>query len=153
MAAGFTSGEASKDNTTNVSVLVVEDDVVDQEIVQRSFKRAKLKHPLVFAGNGQEALQIMRGEHPEASIKSPYLVLMDLNMPVMDGFELLDEMRADNALKDKIVFVLSTSDDEGDVKRAYSHGIAGYIQKGDISEGFTEATKMLSSFSNVVIMP
>ncbi|NVO21779.1 response regulator [Donghicola sp. C2-DW-16] len=153
MASGFPAGESSSRGDANVTVLVVEDDIVDQEIVQRSFKRAKLSHPLIFAENGFEALKIMRGEHPKTKIQGPYMVLLDLNMPVMDGFEVLEEMRSDRELRDKVVFVLSTSDDEGDVKRAYSRGISGYIQKGDISEGFSEATKMLSSFSNVVIMP
>ena len=136
-----------------VTLLVVEDDVVDQEIVKRSFKRADLAHPLVFANNGLEALKIMRGEKPDVSLQEPYMVLLDLNMPVMDGFEMLNEMRNDEKLQDKVVFVLSTSDDDRDVKRAYASGISGYIQKGNIAEGFSAATKMLSSYGDVVIFP
>lgn len=136
-----------------VTLLVVEDDVVDQEIVKRSFKRADLSHPLVFANNGFEALKIMRGEEPDVALQEPYMVLLDLNMPVMDGFEMLDEMRSDQNLRDKVVFVLSTSDDESDVKRAYASGISGYIKKGNIAEGFSAATKMLSSYGDVVIFP
>ncbi len=136
-----------------VTLLVVEDDIVDQEIVKRSFQRADLSHPLVFANNGYEALKIMRGEEPGIALQEPYMVLLDLNMPVMDGFEMLDEVRRDDNLRDKVIFILSTSDDERDVKRAYATGISGYIKKGNIAEGFTAATKMLSSFGNVVTFP
>lgn len=147
------ANERFPSNKEAVTLLVVEDDVVDQEIVKRSFKRAELSHPLVFANNGSEALKIMRGEAPEISLREPYMVLLDLNMPVMDGFEMLDEMRKDASLRDKVVFVLTTSDDERDVKRAYATGISGYIKKGNIAEGFSAATKMLSSYGEVVIFP
>ncbi|MEY8883080.1 response regulator [Donghicola sp. XS_ASV15] len=139
--------------SANVAFLVIDDDVVDQEIVKRSFKKAHLKHPLIFANNGEEGLRIMRGEDPNVRLNEPYMVLLDLNMPVMDGFEVLDAIRKDDQLQDKVVFVLSTSDDERDVKRAYHSGISGYIKKNDIAKGFTEATRMLSSYGNVIVFP
>ncbi len=139
--------------TANVALLVIDDDIVDQEIVKRSFKKARLKHSLVFANNGEEGLRIMRGQDPNVRLHEPYMVLLDLNMPVMDGFEVLDEIRKDNELQDKVVFVLSTSDDERDVKRAYNFGISGYIKKSDITQGFAEATRMLSSYGNVIVFP
>lgn len=144
---------AHKSADKPMTILMVDDDVVDQEILQRAVARAQLPYQLVFADNGKEGLKIMRGENRDAQLSEPYVVLLDLNMPVLDGFGVLEEMRKDPKLKEKVVFVMSTSDDEGDVSRAYSYGISGYIQKSDISEGFDPATELLAKYRNTVILP
>lgn len=118
--------------TKPVTVLVVDDDDVDVMGVTRALKRLKITNPLVRARNGLEALALLR---TEGAVERPYLILLDLNMPRMNGIEMLAELRADSALANAVVFVLTTSDDDQDKVAAYANHIAGYIVKKHIGDG------------------
>mgnify|MGYP000898914111 CR=1 FL=1 len=115
--------------TDNLQILVVEDDEVDILTLLRAFKKLGFDRPVVIARDGIEALQIMRGEHPEKEIASPYVVLADLNMPRMNGLELLAEIRKDPELFATSVFILSTSRHPTDLTTAHKHNVAGYLRK------------------------
>ncbi len=115
------------------SVLLVEDNDVDVEAVQRAFRRASLPCRLHSARDGVEALKMLRGEGEKPVVQEPFLILLDINMPRMDGMELLHELRADETLKQSIVFMLTTSDRDRDVTQAYEHNVAGYFLKDDLS--------------------
>jgi CheY-like chemotaxis protein len=107
-------------------VLLVDDDVVDVMNVRRAFERGALTNPLRVARDGIEALELLReGPPPDAGT----LVLLDLNLPRMNGIELLHEMRGDEALRTTPVVVLTTSADERDLRAAYELGVAGYLVK------------------------
>jgi CheY-like chemotaxis protein len=107
------------------SVLLVDDDVVDVTNVRRAFERGALANPLRIARDGIEALDILRGDPAPTG----ELVLLDLNLPRMNGIELLRELRADAALCTTPVIVLTTSADERDLRAAYELGVAGYFVK------------------------
>src|SRR3982751_3166509 len=92
-----------------VNILVVEDDEIDVESLKRLFSKKDIKNPVHYASNGIEALEIMRGENNHAKVLKPYIVLLDINMPMMNGIEFLKEIRSDENLKDTVVFVLTTS--------------------------------------------
>lgn len=139
--------------TEPVKILLIEDDVIDQMAVQRAFKREQIKNEIIIAEDGVEALEILRGEHPTKSLEWPFLILLDLNMPRMGGLELLEHLRDDPRLCKTVVFVLSTSDDDGDVAAAYDANVAGYIVKSSIGESFRSLIGVLKPYWEVVQLP
>jgi len=110
-----------------VNVLLVEDDEVDVMNVQRAFKRHRIDNPLYVANNGLDALNMLRGNDSTAVPRHRRLVLLDINMPKMNGLEFLQELRRDESLKSTPVVVLTTSDADRDRLEAYRLNIAGYI--------------------------
>ena len=117
-----------------VNVLVVEDDEIDVESLKRLFNKRDIKNPVYYAKNGVEALEVMRGENNHAKVPRPYIVLLDINMPMMNGIEFLKEIRSDENLKDTVVFVLTTSPRDEDKATTYKLNVAGYFLKKDIKE-------------------
>lgn len=137
----------------DVQILLIEDDQVDVQGVKRSFRDAKIANPIHVAKDGVEALEILRGENGHARLPSPNILLLDLNMPRMNGIEFLEEIRKDKALHASIVFVLTTSSAEEDICRAYEHHIAGYIVKPEAGSDFLSALEMLDHYWRVVEFP
>ncbi|RYY77396.1 MAG: response regulator [Gammaproteobacteria bacterium] len=117
-----------------VNILVVEDDEIDVEALKRLFAKRDIKNPVYYAANGIEALDIMRGENTKAKVPKPFIVLLDINMPMMNGIEMLRELRADETLRDTIVFVLTTSPRDEDKTTSYQLNVAGYFLKKDVKE-------------------
>jgi CheY-like chemotaxis protein len=135
-----------------VTILLVEDDDVDTEAVERAFRKARIVNPIVRAKDGAEALRMMRGiDRPV--LKRPYLVLLDLKMPGMGGFRFLDELRHDPELRKTVVFVLTTSSDEQDMNRAYEKYVAGYVVKSRAGNDFVDLIGMLDHYWRVVELP
>ena len=120
-----------------IHILLVDDDEVDVMNVQRAFKRNNIINPLYVARNGVEALSILRGEGDVQIPETRRLVLLDLNMPRMNGLEFLRELRADPVLRLITVVVLTTSDDDRDKgKGSHRQLRAGRIrQTGGDSKG------------------
>lgn len=115
-------------------VLLVEDDDIDVEVITRLFKKHDIKTPLLRAANGQEALDIIRGEQGIDKLVRPYIILLDINMPLMNGIELLKILRSDEMLHESIVFVLTTSAREEDKQAASQHNVAGYFLKNNTAD-------------------
>jgi CheY-like chemotaxis protein len=137
-------------NDAMLNILLVEDDEVDVMNVRRAFERNKIRNPLWHAGNGEEALRILReGEIPVER----RLVLLDLNMPRMNGIEFLRALRADPELRSTPVVVLTTSDDERDRVDAYNLNVAGYILKPVTFVNFVEAMATLNKYWTLVEYP
>jgi CheY-like chemotaxis protein len=135
------------------SVLVIDDDDVAAEAVVRGLHKHELHCPIVLAEDGQIALQILRAEHPTRRIAKPYLALLDLNMPRMNGFEFLHALRADPELRATLVFVLSTSGSDVDRARAYDENIAGYMVKAKLGPQLKGLANFLRDFSSIVLLP
>lgn len=114
-----------------LNILLVEDDEVDVMTVQRAFKKGNITNPLYVAGNGLEALIMLRGESGQPLVVpiERRIILLDLNMPKMNGLEFLQEMRADSTIRHIPVVVLTTSNEERDRLEAYQLNVAGYILK------------------------
>lgn len=130
-----------------VTILLVEDDAVDVMNVQRAFKKNNIKNPLAIAGNGLEALNMLRGQEGYEKINPrPQIILLDLNMPKMNGLEFLKELRQDPQLRSISVFVMTTSNDDRDRVDAYDLNVAGYIIKPVSFEKFVNAVSILSSY-------
>ena len=110
-----------------IHILLVEDDDIDAENVMRAFKRQKTAKSLTRVANGIEALNVLRGEGGYARLPRPYIILLDINMPRMNGIEFLAAIRQDEELQRSIVFVITTSSQDEDKMAAYNKQIAGYI--------------------------
>jgi CheY-like chemotaxis protein len=135
------------------TVLLVDDDHVDALAVSRAFRQRNLPDALVRARDGLEALEILRGAAGQPPLPRPHVVILDLNMPRMNGLEFLAELRADPALRDTIVFVLTTSSSDQDLAAAYRHNIAGYLAKSTAGEDVSKVVKLLEDYWRVVEPP
>lgn len=134
----------------NINILLVEDDQVDVMNVRRSFKKANITNPLWIAGDGVEALEMLENDQLP---KDRLLVLLDLNMPRMNGIELLREIRSREETKMLPVVVLTTSNDERDRIEAYNLNVAGYILKPVTFVNFVEAMATLNKYWTLVELP
>jgi CheY-like chemotaxis protein len=135
------------------NILVVEDDDVAAEAIQRGLRKANIPLPLVIAEDGQVALDILRGKHPTKKVELPVIVLLDINMPRMNGFEFLDALRADPKLKPTVVFILTTSSADTDRAKAYNSNVAGYMVKSAVGEQFKHLFNLLEDYCQTVLLP
>lgn len=136
----------------NLSILLVEDDDVAAESVTRSLTKTAPEIPIVLANNGKEALDILLSEEKNSPLIRPFIVLLDLNMPVMNGLEFLEVVRNSAHLKDLVIFVLTTSDAETDRTQAYYHNVAGYMVKSAVGPQFSKLASLLLSYQKAVEM-
>ena len=138
---------------TDVSILMIEDDSLDVEIFKRSLKKNRIANPFFHAKDGIEGLEVLRGDENNPPLKRPYLIVLDINMPRMNGIEFLKELRADKRLRDSVVFVMTTSSEEVDRCNAYDLNVAGYMVKTDIGGSFMKAIEMLDHYWRIVHLP
>jgi len=136
-------------NHEQLTILLVEDDDVDAEGIKRSFNKKRIANTIVRAHDGVEALELLKS----GEIKSPYIILLDLQMPRMNGLEFLAKIREDECLQASVVFVLTTSHTEEDITAAYSKQIAGYFVKDDVGTGFCEMLDMLEGYWKIAHLP
>ena len=133
-----------------LNILLVEDDEVDVMNVRRAFKKNNIANPLFIAGNGLEAFEKLRdGKIP----RDRRIVLLDLNMPKMNGIEFLRVLRADPELAKTPVVVLTTSNDERDRIEAYNLNVAGYLLKPVTFSNFCEVMATLNKYWALVELP
>jgi CheY-like chemotaxis protein len=137
-------------NGKQLNILCIDDDQVDVMNVQRAFEKANIANPLFIATDGLEGLAMLRGE---SMPKANRLVLLDLNMPRMNGIEFLRELRADPLLKQTSVVVLTTSNDTRDKVEAYNLNVAGYLTKPVTFANFVEVMVTLNKYWMLVEMP
>jgi CheY-like chemotaxis protein len=137
-------------NNQLLNILLVEDDEIDVMNVQRAFAKNHIMNPLFVAGDGLEALQKLRsGEVP----RGRRLVLLDLNMPRMNGIEFLRALRQDPELSSTPVVVLTTSNDDRDKIEAYNLNVAGYLVKPVTFSNFCEVMVALNKYWTLVELP
>jgi CheY-like chemotaxis protein len=125
-----------------VSILLVEDDEVDVMNVKRAFTKNNIKNQLFIAGNGVEALELL----DSGIIPLPRIVILDINMPKMNGIEFLKNIREDEKFKTLSVFVMTTSNEDKDKIDAYNLNVAGYILKPLSFEKFISSVATLNNF-------
>lgn len=131
-------------NPVPLTILLVEDDEIDIMNVKRAFKKNNISNQLVVARNGIEALEVLRSDVPDKP--NPKIILLDLNMPRMGGIEFLKEIRQDPELSSLFVFVMTTSNEDGDKIDAFNLNVAGYILKPLSMDRFIAAVSTLNSF-------
>jgi CheY-like chemotaxis protein len=133
-----------------LNILLVEDDQVDVMNVKRAFDRNRIGNPLYIAEDGIRALEILRSSEMPRDRR---IILLDLNMPRMNGIEFLRALREDPALHMTPVVVLTTSDDERDKINAYDLNVAGYLLKPVTFSNFVEVMATLNKYWTLVEFP
>lgn len=132
-----------------VNLLIIDDDDIDATALRRALQKLKLANPLYRAKDGLEALEILRN----GVIPSPYIILLDINMPRMNGIEFLEALRADPDLTHAVVFVLTTSKSDEDILAAYREHVAGYLLKQRMDSDFLQVISLLDHYWRVIELP
>lgn len=136
------------------NILLIEDDSVDVMNVQRAFKKTNVTYPLHIAFNGIEALNMLKGTNGRPKLNPlPRIILLDINMPKMNGLEFLKELRNDPDLRSISVFIMTTSNDDQDKMEAYNLNIAGYILKPLSFEKFVSSISILNNYWKLCEQP
>ncbi|MFD0999500.1 response regulator [Ohtaekwangia kribbensis] len=112
-----------------VNILLVEDDSLDVIDVKRTLDKLAIVYNMKVARNGEEAIRLLHDKRSDSFTVKPDFIILDLNMPKMNGLELLQILRGSEDWKDIKIFILTTSEDSGDKRAAQQYGISGYIVK------------------------
>ncbi len=132
----------------NAPILLIEDDDVDVEIVKRAFKRCEIKNQLYVTCNGEDGLNFLshNGKYSNEINPRPGVILLDINMPIMNGIEFLKVIKNDDDFKSIPVVVLTTSGQPSDVNESFELGVAGYFIKSLEFDEFTDAVSTISTY-------
>jgi CheY-like chemotaxis protein len=142
------------ESVSPIELLLVEDDPGDVVLTREALEGSKLLHNLRTVSNGEEALAYLRGEPPYADEPRPDLVLLDLNLPRVDGHEVLSIAKADPDLRRIPIVVLTTSAAEEDIIRSYDHYANAYVTKPVDFDSFVSVVRQIDDFFiSVVRLP
>lgn len=136
-------------NERSITILIADDDADDRMMAQEALDECRLLNPVRFVEDGVELLDYLRrrGRYAESgSAPRPGLILLDLNMPKMDGREALREIKADPALRRIPVVVMTTSKAEEDIYRTYDLGVSSYVAKPMTFEGLVDVMKAMGHY-------
>lgn len=134
---------------TNKPILLVEDDQVDVMTIRRALKEIRVVNPVVAVEHGEAALAHLR----DPAAVRPCIILLDLNMPIMNGIEFLQQVKRDPLLRAIPVVVLTTSEEEPDKLRSFEHGVAGYMAKPVDYRRFVEMMRSVDLYWTLSAMP
>lgn len=137
-------------------LMIIEDNETDIMCIKRAFEKNGVSKPIITAGNGEEALAYLKGvgsaKDGEVS-RTPNLILLDLNMPIMNGFEFLEAVKADERFRSIPVIVLTSSTSKVDMNESYKNCVAGYIEKPLDPEEYSEIIKILDDYWTLNYLP
>ena len=132
-----------------ICILIADDDPDDRMLIEDAFKELQAENKLVFVEDGEQLLSHLRREGDWKRLENqplPGLVLLDLNMPKMDGREALRQIKADDELRAIPVVILTTSRDEEDILRTYASGVNSFISKPVTFDGLVEVVRVILSY-------
>jgi CheY-like chemotaxis protein len=138
-----------------VVILVADDDAGHARLIEKNLTRAGLRNPIVRFDNGQAVLDFLfrHGSGPHRASEVPYLLLLDIRMPQIDGIEVLRQVKQDAELRKMPVIMLTTTDDPREVERCHSIGCSSYMVKPVDYDKFAEAIKSLGLYLSLVEVP
>ena len=139
----MTNAQARRDR---LSILMADDDEDDRELARDAFQHAGFEGEIRFALDGRDLLDYLRADEPGVARERPGIIVLDLNMPRMDGREALVELKADDALREIPVVVLTTSRDEEEVQRCYGAGANSFIAKPMTHAGLVDVMRRLKDY-------
>ena len=127
-------------------ILVAEDDPDDRMLLEDAFRESKFNHKISFVGDGEELLNFVERCEPDSDCELPGLIVLDLNMPKMDGRTALMNLKAEPRFKRIPVVVMTTSQAEDDIQKTYNLGVTAYITKPNTYQGLLEVVESLNKF-------
>ena len=138
-----------------VTILLAEDDPGHTRLIEKNLRRSGITNQIIPVNDGRQALDYLLGEGDYAGEEhtSPMLLVLDLNMPVLDGYQVLERMRAHPRTKHVPVIVLTTTDDAREVARCYELGCNVYVTKPVDYQDFSQAVRNLGLFLSIVTLP
>lgn len=140
--------------TTQVPILLVEDDETDVQLIQRAFIQNQLMNHLDVARDGIDALEKLRGTNGQIKLHPfPRVIMLDIDMPRMNGIEFLRELRADPLFHHLIVFMFTSSDHEKDIVSTYNLNVSGYIKKPVDFADMSKTILELNNFWSQLLYP
>ena len=134
-------------------LLIVEDNETDIMCLKKAFEKSGIGKTIITASNGEEALEYLKGDLPKQDFRIPNLILLDLNMPIMNGFEFLEEVKSDARLKSIPVVVLTSSTSSMDMNDSYNSSVAGYIEKPMDPEAYLDIVRVLDQYWSLSYLP
>ncbi len=137
--------------STSVKIVMVEDDHGHAKLIEKNIRRANISNDIIHFDHGQPALDYLFSDEVRAN--GPMLILLDLNLPDMQGTDILAEVKKDERLKRAPVVVLTTTDDKVEIQRCYDLGCNVYITKPVDYESFAGAIRQLGLFLSVMQSP
>ena len=141
-------------HTRPCRVLLVEDNPADVRLLQEAFRETPEPHEIHTAMDGDEALNFMYRRPGYADKPRPDLILLDINLPKLDGYAVLAALKSAPDLMRIPIIMLTSSDSPADILKAYSHGANAYVQKpSNIADYFTVAAEVMRFWMNVVQLP
>jgi CheY-like chemotaxis protein len=143
------------DGNREVVILIAEDDAGHARLIEKNLTRAGLRNPIQRFDNGQAVLDFLlgNGTGPRRRTETPYLLLLDIRMPQVDGIEVLRQLKQHQELRKIPVIMLTTTDDPREVERCHAIGCSSYIVKPVDYEKFAEAIKSLGLYLSLVKVP
>jgi CheY-like chemotaxis protein len=138
-----------------ITILLVEDDAGHARLIEKNLRRAGVSNEIINLDNGQKAVDFLfnEGEYATASPQVPFLILLDLHMPVLDGYQVLARVKADERTRRIPVVILTTTDNPQEISRCYELGCNIYVTKPVEYEQFSEAIRNLGLFLSIVTIP
>jgi len=136
--------------TDPINILLAEDNEDDVLMIQEAFDEANLTNIIDVVSDGEQAMRYLRRQPPYEGARLPGLVLLDINMPRKDGFEVLEEVKGDARLRHLPVIMLTTSHREEDVVRSYSRGACSYVTKPIDFKQFQDVVKQFGLYWTLV---
>lgn len=142
-------------NIQAVTILLVEDDPGHARLIEKNLRRSNITNQILTLDNGQKAIDYLfnEGEYTDSNHHSPLLVLLDLNIPGVDGYQVLKRMKEDAKTKRIPVVILTTTDDAREVEKCYNLGCNVYVTKPVDYDQFSEAIRKIGLFLSVVTVP
>lgn len=142
-------------NIRSIVILLVEDDPGHARLIEKNLRRAHIKNEIIVFGDGQQVLDYLHQtlDHPVPFPQTAPLVLLDLNLPILDGYQVLEYMKTDQRTAHIPVIVLTTTDDAREIRRCYELGCNVYLTKPVEYDQFVEAIRRLGFFLSVIKIP
>ena len=139
----------------NAVILIAEDDDGHFSLIKKNLARAGIFNEVIQFGDGQQLMDFLciNGSEPQRECNTPYLLMLDIRMPKMDGIDVLTQIKADDDLSRIPVVMLTTTDDPVEIKRCHELGCSMYIVKPVEYDKFTHTIRKLGSFFSVISVP
>ncbi|PIB34735.1 hypothetical protein BFP72_04590 [Reichenbachiella sp. 5M10] len=137
------------DNVNDIEIVLVEDNHWEAELTIRALKKTELDSKLIWLKNGEEVKELLLNEEddvPKRQIVKPKLILIDLNLPKINGVEIISLLKSDSRTKNIPIVVMTSSSQEGDLNKCYELGVNSYVVKPGNYQSFSEACNQIGLY-------